>query len=150
MSGVPECDKRIYAKLSLCTDKRGSYTSFASNRHTCKKADGTPLESHSFSAVENDEVPEARTIQILLHALAAAKSVLQSGDALLVRALWRYHAQTCAGERSDLMVEKCLFARCLERQAQDLSELKACRSSRPTALRVTKVTGNIRKELGKK
>jgi hypothetical protein len=48
------------------------------------------------------------------------------------------------------MVEKSLFARCPERRAEDLSELKACRSSRPTALRVTKVTGNIRTEFGQK
>jgi hypothetical protein len=61
-----------------------------------------------------------------------------------------HHAQTCAGERSGLMVEKSLFARCPERRAEDLSELKACRSSRPTALRVTKVTGNIRTEFGQK
>jgi hypothetical protein len=31
-----------------------------------------------------------------------------------------------------------------------MSELKACPSSRPTALRVTKVTGNMRTEFGQK
>ena len=133
----PESHKEIYAKLSDKTDKHRSWTSLASNRHICKKADGTAWQSHEVPwKTMKCKDPPLLTALTCSFDPATRSSLEQCGDIVSCpeeeeaasegggrRARKRerekpHHAQTCAGERSDLMVEKCMCARCPERRAQ--------------------------------